>query len=71
MDCFTCRKTAVGVCRFCGRAVCENHTEERPWIVELVRSAEVPHALVVEDALFCGRCHPRPDLVALPELADD
>ena len=25
-------------------------------------------ALVVEDALFCGACHPRPDPVELPEL---
>jgi hypothetical protein len=25
-------------------------------------------ALVVEDALFCGACTPRPDLIDLPEL---
>jgi len=25
-------------------------------------------ALVVEDALFCGACTPRPDTVDLPEL---
>jgi hypothetical protein len=29
---------------------------------------DVPKALVVEDALFCGACSPRPDPLELPEL---
>ena len=30
--------------------------------------ASVTRALVVEDALFCGACRPRPDPLDLPEL---
>jgi hypothetical protein len=68
MDCFTCRRTAVGSCRFCGRGVCENHLEDRPYILELLQLDGSTQALVVEDALFCGSCHPRPHPVPLPEL---
>jgi hypothetical protein len=68
MDCFNCRKTAVGVCRFCGRGTCENHVQTHPYILELFKSAEVTKVLVVEDALFCGECTPRPDPLDLPEL---
>jgi hypothetical protein len=28
----------------------------------------MPRALIVEDALFCGACTPRPDPLDLPEL---
>ena len=72
MDCWHCRRTAVGVCRFCGRGVCENHVQTKPFVLELYRSADadvdVVKALVVEDALACGACKPRPDPVDLPEL---
>jgi hypothetical protein len=68
MDCWHCRKSAVGVCRFCGRGVCPDHVETRPYILELYRGREHRKALVVEDALFCGSCNPRPDPVDLPEL---
>jgi hypothetical protein len=68
VDCWHCRKTAVGSCRFCGRAVCEDHAETQPYILELFRTKEVTQALVVEDALYCGACHPRPDPIDLPEL---
>ena len=69
MDCWHCRRTAVGTCRFCGRAVCENHAKTQPYILELLGNHEVVRALVVEDALFCGACTPRPDPVELPELS--
>jgi hypothetical protein len=68
VDCWTCRRTAVGVCRFCGRGVCENHSEERPYILELFRRTNATNALVVEDALYCGTCTPRPDPIQLAEL---
>jgi hypothetical protein len=68
MDCWHCRRTAVGVCRFCGRAVCEDHVETMPFVLELYRPRDVTKALVVEDALYCGACTPRPDPVDLPEL---
>ena len=68
MDCWHCRKSAVGVCRFCGRGVCPDHVETRPYILELYRGQQHRKALVVEDALYCGSCTPRPDPIDLPEL---
>jgi hypothetical protein len=68
LDCWTCRRTALGACRFCGRGVCEDHADEKPYILELFGGPEGIRALVVEDALYCGRCKPRPDPIRLPEL---
>lgn len=68
MDCWHCRRSAVGTCRFCGRGVCEDHAETKPYLLELFRGREHAQALVVEDALFCGACRPRPDPVDIPEL---
>lgn len=70
MDCWHCRKTAVGTCRFCGRGICEDHVETLPFILELF-GRDVTKALVVEDALYCGACTPRPDPLELPELDTD
>jgi hypothetical protein len=39
-----------------------------PFVLELFRPADVTRALVVEDALYCGACSPRPDPLDLPEL---
>ncbi len=68
MDCWVCRRTAVGSCRFCGRGTCEDHALEKPYILELFRGAGETKALVVEDAIHCGRCTVRPDPIPLPEL---
>jgi hypothetical protein len=69
VNCWHCRQVAVGSCRFCGRGVCENHTELKPYVLTLDRTSEgVSRALVVEDALYCGSCHPRPAPVELPDL---
>lgn len=68
MDCWHCKRNAVGSCRFCGRGICEDHVKTHPYILELFRSGKVRKALVVEDALHCGACTPRPDPVELPEL---
>ena len=68
MNCWHCKHTAVGSCRFCGRGVCENHVSSRPFILELLQRDGNTMALVVDDALHCGACHPRPSPVALPEL---
>jgi hypothetical protein len=58
----------VGTCRFCGRGLCEDHAQSHPFILELYRSREVTKALLVEDALYCGACNPRPNPLDLPEL---
>ena len=68
VDCWHCRRNAVGACRFCGRGVCEDHAETQPFVLELFRGKDVTKALVVEDALWCNVCTPRPDPVDLPEL---
>ena len=67
MDCWHCRRTAVGACRFCGRGICEDHARRSrsSWSCSGRRGTR---ALVVEDALFCGACTPRPDPIDLPEL---
>jgi hypothetical protein len=63
-----CKRGVVGVCRFCGRGVCENHAKTRPYILELYQPGGSTKALVVDDALHCGTCHPRPNPVEMPEL---
>lgn len=68
MDCWHCRRTAVGACRFCGRAICEDHVQTQAFILELFKGKESTKALVVEDALYCGACTPRADPIELPEL---
>jgi hypothetical protein len=70
VDCWQCRRTALGTCRFCGRGVCEDHADEKPFIMELFRGKGPTRAIVVEDALYCGQCTPRPDPIDLPELDD-
>jgi hypothetical protein len=60
MDCWHCKRSAVGVCRFCGRGICEDHLQTHPYILELFRTGDVPKVLIVEDALFCGACTPAP-----------
>lgn len=57
----------MGTCRFCGRGICEDHVQTHPYILELFKG-DVTKALVVEDALYCGACTPRPEPLELPEL---
>jgi hypothetical protein len=69
MNCWHCKLTAVGTCRFCGRGLCENHVGTEAYVLTLDRTVDgVSRALVVEDALYCGVCRPRPAPVELPEL---
>ncbi len=70
MDCWVCQRSALGVCRFCGRGLCKEHAQFRPFILTIFRSAgdDSSKALVVEDALFCGQCNPRSEPVPLPEI---
>jgi hypothetical protein len=69
VNCWHCRRTAVAICRFCGRAVCEDHAETAPFVLDLYTGkAGNTRALVVEDAISCGACTPRPSPVDLPEL---
>ena len=58
----------MGACRFCGRGICEDHVETHPYILELFKTKDVTKVLLVEDALFCGACRPRPDPLDVPEI---
>lgn len=70
MLCFFCAKAARGTCRFCGRGVCEDHARFGPYVLAVNHSVtrERAEALVVEDALQCATCRPRPQPVPMPEL---
>jgi hypothetical protein len=41
--------------------------QTHPYILELFKR-DVTKVLVVEDALYCGACTPRPEPLELPEL---
>ncbi|BCB81742.1 hypothetical protein Pflav_081520 [Phytohabitans flavus] len=68
--CWFCAKAARGGCRFCGRGICEDHARFGPFLLEVHRSESRRRAegLVVEDALQCGTCRPRPQPIPMPEL---
>lgn len=70
MDCWICKTTALGTCRFCGRGICGDHSKFMPFILEVYNAKTKEHvqALVVEDALYCGVCRPRPEPISLEEL---
>jgi hypothetical protein len=69
MMCYQCDEQARGVCIFCGRAVCKKHTKKMPAIISIyVGAGNVPKAVVVSDALFCGQCKPQPEPVEMPEI---
>lgn len=70
MTCWFCDRAARGVCRFCGRGLCEQHAKTGPYVLAAYRSQtrDRAEALVVEDALQCGTCRPRPQPVPMPEL---
>jgi hypothetical protein len=69
MLCYQCDEEARGMCIFCGRAVCKKHAQKMPAIISIyVGAGNVPKAVVVSDALFCGLCKPQPEPVEMPEI---
>lgn len=69
MNCIHCNRSAHATCRFCGRAVCQDHIQSSPFIVALYQGVDGKQkAIVVSDAVFCGKCNPREQPVPLPEL---
>ena len=69
MECWKCDKPARGVCRFCGRAICQEHTSNMPFILTIyVGENQTPKAVVVSDALYCGSCKPQPEPIEMPEI---
>lgn len=69
MRCHRCGNDPMGICQFCGRAVCDACHGPLPFILTIFDGADgVPHAVVVADALWCGTCRPQPEPVPMPEL---
>lgn len=69
MNCIHCNRSAHAACKFCGRAVCKDHIQESPFIVGLFKGKDdVQQAIIVQDAVYCGQCHPREQPIPLPEL---
>jgi hypothetical protein len=70
MLCFHCDQPARGICRFCGRALCKAHMQNRmPYIITIyVGDKNVPKAIVVGDALWCNVCKPQPEPIEMPEI---
>jgi hypothetical protein len=70
MTCWYCAKAARGLCRFCGRGLCEDHAKTGPFLLAISHSESRgrTEGVVVEDALQCGQCRPRPQPVPMPEL---
>jgi hypothetical protein len=69
MVCHQCGQTAMGICKFCGRAVCANHHTQMPVILSVyVGRAQTPKTIVVADALWCGACKPQPEPIPMPEI---
>ena len=69
MKCVHCDTEASAICRWCGRAICENHFKTMTYIISVyVGGKKVPKSLVVADAVWCGACKPQPEPIEMPYL---
>lgn len=67
MKCSKCDHDARAVYRFCGRAVCRDHTQARKFTLGHVSPlASAANTVVeVEDAVWCGLCTVRTNEIIL------
>ena len=58
MKCIECGADATAICKFCGRAVCTEHTQEAAYPSGFPRRpfTRPMNSVVVEDAAWCGTC---------------
>ena len=69
MECWHCERPSHASCKFCGRAVCKTHTQEKPYIIHSYRSGNNDFkAIVVAGAVWCGVCNPQQDPVTLKNM---
>ncbi len=70
MVCHKCGQPAIGICKFCGRAVCRDHysTDFPTTLAMYLGDDETPKAVVVSNVLWCGECDPQPEPIAVPEF---
>ena len=68
MNCWHCERPAAGVCRFCGRGLCKDHVQPRPFITSAYVDREGKEKVIaVNNVLYCGVCEPRPEPIALDQ----
>ncbi len=70
MICHKCGEPAMGVCVFCGRAVCqEHHKTVMPNILSMYPGRDnVLKAVVVSNVLWCTECNLQPEPIEVPEF---
>jgi len=69
MECWHCNRPAHGTCRFCGRAICRDHVQKMPFILEVFKDKQGSNkAVIVDDTLYCGVCKPKNAPVVLKEF---
>jgi len=69
MRCWKCKQEAIGICRFCGRGVCEEHYNSQMYIVSThSNSKDELNCLAVKGVLSCGKCQPIPKPVKISQL---
>lgn len=70
MICAKCNQNEVSfVCKFCGRLICKECVELKPYICAAFdEDGDNPKAIIVEDAAWCGECHPIKKAISLEEI---
>ena len=69
MECWECERPAHAICRFCGRGVCKQHAQEKPYIVDIFHNRAGQHkAVVVGKTIWCGICEPQEDPVVMENM---
>jgi hypothetical protein len=62
MTCIKCNDEATAICKFCGRAVCNQHIQAKRFATGFTSVggmlSATDNAFSVEDAVWCGTCHP-------------
>lgn len=67
--CWISGKPANAVCRFCGRFVAKDHASKYPYFLTVyVGANNIPKAMVVADAIWCGECKPESEPIPMPQL---
>lgn len=63
MKCSKCDDEAKAICKFCGRAVCKLYIQTKRFATGFTSVAGMlsaaDNALCVDDAVWCGMCHPK------------
>ncbi len=59
MECWICKRPAQAICIFCGRAVCQEHSQLKPSVKNLFRDESGKlQAVIVDGSIWCGKCRP-------------